>query len=193
MLLKAEEGAGALGERVYILVDEGVAVHGEHAEILEGRADYGLGLGCGSRYRGGCGGWFDVTEWVGHWECDVGARRAVVVNSITSDGAALSLVEHHVAAFEFMDPAGVGPHFSTEMIEGVIVVGVLGALVIEVNLLVAVELAAKLVCHLGAGHSGPELVNQILNIFDLFVAVIDSVAVEENFVIVSYSYLAPVP
>ena len=54
------------------------------------------------------------------------------------------------------------------MVEGVVVVSELGALVVEVDLLIAVELALELVRDLGGGDTVPEVVDLVLDLCDFF-------------------------
>ena len=180
LLLDAVPG-GVFPEVVDVILTAHEAVDGEHAVVGEWGADNGLWL------------LLVISEWVGHGHGDIGAWWAVVVDSVTSDGAALGLVEQHVAALEFPDPAGVGPHLAAEVVEGVVVVGVLRALVVEVNLLVAVELAAQLVGDLGAGHTSPEVVNQVLDVLDVILSIFNSGAVEDDLVGAVVVDLTPVP
>ena len=82
-----------------------------------------------------------------------------------------------------LNPAGVGTHFATKVLEGVVVNIVLGALVIEVDLLLAVKLALELVRDLGGGDSVPEFVNQSLSIGNNGVSPFDGLSVNVDLVL----------
>jgi len=69
------------------------------------------------------------------------------------------------------------------VVEGVVVVRELSALVIEVDLLLAVKLALELVRDLGGGDSVPEFVNQSLGIGNYDVSSFDGLLVNVDLVL----------
>jgi len=79
------------------------------------------------------------------------------------------------------------------MVEGVVVEGELRALVVEVNFLIAVELAAVLVGDFAACHAGPEVVDLALESVDLSSRGCGLAFVEEDLGATALNDAVPVP
>ena len=79
------------------------------------------------------------------------------------------------------------------MVEGVVVVSELRALVVQVDLLLAVEFALELVGYLGGGNSVPEVIDLVLDLAEVLLGTGDHFVEVDNFVNALLVHLAPAP
>ena len=79
------------------------------------------------------------------------------------------------------------------MVEGVVVVSELSALVVEIDLLLAVKFALKGMSDLGRGNSIPEVINEVLSIPDRLASLLDRLLVNIYDISAIMVHLAPAP
>ncbi len=103
-----------------------------------------------------------AVEWPGHGHSDGSrslAREFILFVELVIDGVDLGIFKILITPVDIFEPSGVRAEFAAIMVEGVVVEGELRALVVKVDLLLAVEFALELVGDLGRGDSVPEVVN----------------------------------